>query len=143
MSKQKFTINSDIVKWLIVVALPFILTGISSIFGYKWWDKVIRPLIKKIFGYDMPYPEDAVNKLIKWIIELILQQEKEYPETKGADISELNRTKFFNVVSKINSEAGPMELAIIKKKWGTIESAVQSIFVEKAKAIIEAKKAQK
>jgi len=129
---KKIDSTNPLWKMILAIAIPAILLGLKSV-----WNKWIKPLIYKIFGVTIEFPEDAVNKLIDWILGLILEQEKLYPDSKQ------NSLKLDNVIAKIAREADPIQLGIIKKKWGDIPTAVNSIFLQKAKVIIEAKKAQK
>jgi hypothetical protein len=132
--------NNPIVKWLIATAVPCILLGLKSA-----WDKWVAPVFKRIFGIDLPFPEAAVNELINIILWLILDAEKQFKEPPNPTpelLSNLNVRKFDHVVANLYNVATPLQMEIIKQKWGSVQKAVQNVYLTKAKPIIESKKAQ-
>jgi len=126
MSDEK-KITDPILKLVLTALVPAFVFGLGFVVKQVW------ALLAKV-GIYLPSITDAqLEAVIRWIYSLIMEEEK----TKKT-----NDEKLFSVVARINNFANKEQMRIIEKKWGSVENAVNSIFIEKAKAIIEIKKKQ-
>ena len=105
--------NTAWVQLLLAGLLPFLIKGA----GYLW--QMVNEKVLNRIGINVPLTDADIERIINWILSLIIEQEK---RKAPGDM------KFAMVLKAVRETATPVMIAQIKKHWGTPENAVQSVF---------------
>jgi hypothetical protein len=123
MSERKIP-NSPTLQIILAAILPGIVW-----LGYRGWTWFNQKVLSSI-GIDLPLSEADVERVINWILSLIIEQEK--TKDPGA-------LKFAKVVQTVREQASVSDLRLIAKHFKTPENAVQTVF-NKYQTALELKK---